>query len=817
MFEWIQEMPIDLPEVRLTDTARLVLDRRYRWRDEKGNFLETYKQMFWRVAWVVARAYPEESRLYWARKFYEVMARMDFLPNSPAIANAGRESACYSACFVIPISDSMRGIYQCVMENALVQKNGGGVGTDFTPLRPRGTHVNGTGGDASGPVSFMRVINYSTDSVKQGALRRGANMGILSVHHPDIMEFITCKSKLEPDNLRAFCSFCRHLMEAAGLSTAALDEICDSQGNPLPDWEKELKDLLATLPPGLRASAESHMRVLLDNQFKNFNISVAITNEFMQALADAEDYNLYDHPYSPERRVVGQLSATVVWDTIARSAWESGDPGLVFIDTVNENNPLLSVKGSIVATNPCAEQPLYAYESCCLGSINVSHFVIDPDSPNDKFDFDRLRDVVRTAVRFLDGVITVNHYPLEEIARASLDTRKIGLGIMGLADTLILLGIPYNSQAGREFAAAIMAVVDTEAASESTILGKEYGPYPASARTPEPHRSAGFRNCMRTTIAPTGTISMIAGCSSGIEPLFALGYTKTVMDGTKIQMLSPAVLEYLRRMGIDADSVMNKLIETGTAKDMNWPEHLKQVLLTASELTPQDHIAMQAAIQRHVNNAVSKTVNMPHSATIEDIKSIYVMAFQQGCKGITIYRDGSKSSQVLTAPRSAKASTPVPVVYARKRPNITYGSNERMPIGCGKCYVQIFEDDMGMCEIFTTVGKNGGCASAMLQALSIVVSHALRAGMDPADIALMLRGIRCPSPALVPSQSGQVLSCPDAIGIAIQNYLSRNGTQIEVKAAKPQLHLGACPECGSSMIDGGGCNVCSVCGYSRCG
>jgi len=564
---------LGIEEPKLTVNALEVLKRRYLLKDENGNIIETPAQMFRRVARAIARVdkrygeNPKESE----EIFYRMMARLEFLPNSPTLFNAGTRLGQLSACFVLPVEDSLESIFTAVKNMAIIEKTGGGVGFDFSRLRPKGDVVMSTKGVASGPVSFMRVFDVATEVIKAGGRRRGAMMGILRVDHPDILEFITAKQK-----------------------------------------------------PGF---------------LQNFNISVAVTDDFMKTLEEDGEYWLIN-PRNKEK--VGKLKAREVWDLMARSAWASGDPGVIFIDEVNRHNPTPEV-GRIEATNPCGEQPLLPYESCNLGSINLSRMVEDG-----RINWEKLRETVRNAVHLLDNVIDANKYPLKEIERITKANRKIGLGVMGFADMLIKLGIPYNSEQALELAEKLMRFIDEEAHKKSEEIAEKRGSFPNFDKSIWKDRYKAMRNATVTTIAPTGSISIIAGCSSGIEPLFAISFIRNVLDGTRLFETNPLFEIIAKERGFYNAGLLEEIAKTGSVQKIDKvPEDVKRVFVTALDIAPEWHVRMQAAFQKYTDNAVSKTVNMPFEATVEDVREVFELAWQLKCKGITVFRYGSKPEQVL--------------------------------------------------------------------------------------------------------------------------------------------------------------------------
>ena len=683
------------------------------------------------------------------RRFYQIMDNLEFLPNSPTLMNAGRDLQQLSACFVLPIPDSMEGIFDAVKHAALIHKSGGGTGFSFSRLRPQNDVVRSTGGVASGPVSFLKVFNAATEAVKQGGTRRGANMGILRVDHPDILEFIKCKQDNE--------------------------------------------------------------------EITNFNISVAITEGFMAAVEADETYDLIN-PRTGEP--MGQLPARDVFDLIVHHAWQNGEPGIVFLDRINEHNPTPKL-GEIESTNPCGEQPLLPYESCNLGSINLNKFVADGE-----VQWDKLREVIHTAVHFLDNVIDANVYPLPEIEEMTKANRKIGLGVMGFADMLIQLGIPYDSEDGIAMAEKVMGFIQQEGRAASTKLAELRGSFPNFAGSVfDQPGAAGMRNATVTTIAPTGTISIICGASSGIEPLFAIAFTRNIMDNDRLVEVNPLFEKVARERGFYSEELMERIAREGSLAHIEEiPEDVRRVFVTAHDISPEYHVRMQAAFQKYTDNAVSKTVNLPNSATVEDVAKVYWQAYHLHCKGITVYRDGSRSGQVLTVkapePQADSADSPgVPTATVRPRPATTWGRTLRIPTAHGNMYVTINEDEYGLCEVFAQTGKSGGDAAANNEAIARLISIGLRAGIPPEELIKQLRGIRSSTPVWF--NGGMVLSGPDGIAIALEQYLHwRNTGQEPTKihtAVDLAAPVGECPDCGGPLRFVEGCSTCHQCGYSKCG
>jgi ribonucleoside-diphosphate reductase alpha chain len=736
----------------LTPNAITVLERRYLIKDNQGKVIETPDGMFRRVARYIARAEllynPSADVKAWEEKFYQAMVMLDFLPNSPTLMNADRELGQLSACFVLPVEDSMESIFNAVKHTALIHKSGGGTGFSFSRLRPEKDKVGSTGGVASGPVSFIRAFDTATDVIKQGGMRRGANMAILNVEHPDIMKFITAKED--------------------------------------------------------------------QTSLSNFNLSVAVTAEFMRAVQQGEDYNLIN-PRSKE--VVGKLNAREVFDKIVDLAWKTGDPGIIFIDRINKHNPTPHL-GAIESTNPCGEQPLLPYESCNLGSINLSHMLKEEDG-SFVVDWDKLAATVKMSVRFLDNVIDMNKFPLPEIRERTLATRKIGLGVMGFADMLIRMRIPYDSEDALSLAGRLMRFISEHATAASVELAKERGVFPAFAGSvydkPDGLR---VRNATCTTIAPTGSLSIIAGCSSGIEPLFALSYVRHILDNDQLVEVNPYFEEVAKEEGFYSKELMQELAQGKHLKDIEGvPDWVKRVFVTAHDITPEWHVKMQAAFQKYTDNAVSKTVNFPFEATREDVARVYLMAYEEGLKGITIYRDRCRDQQVLTTGKGPAEKEKTGGLVPRKRPKTTKGVTEKVTTGCGNIYVTVNFDEEGICEVFASLGKAGGCASAQLEAIARLISLALRSGIDTASIVKNLKGIRCPSIAW--EEGHAILSCADAIGSVLEKHCQAAGTDAdEEKSAKkydpPRNTAGQCPECGSLLIFQEGCHHCQSCGYTRC-
>jgi len=731
----------------LSKNALTVLEKRYLIRDN-GKVLENPTDMFRRVAEAIAspdKKFGSQADLgKIAGEFYRLMAGLEFLPNSPTLMNAGRELGQLSACFVLPVGDSMEEIFDAVKYTALIHKSGGGTGFSFSRVRPANDVVRTTSGVSSGPISFMKVFDMATETIKQGGTRRGANMGILRVDHPDILNFIQCKTD--------------------------------------------------------------------QNHLTNFNISVGLTEAFMRAVERGTPYSLIN-PRNGE--AAGSLAAREVFDRIVKQAWQNGEPGIVFLDRLNRDNPTPHV-GIIESTNPCGEQPLLPYESCNLGSINLGLM-----AKEGRIDWDRLKEVVHLAVHFLDNVIELNKYPLPQIAEMTHANRKIGLGVMGWADMLIALGIPYNSEEAIALAEKVMQFLQAEGHAASRRLAKERGAFPNFKGSIYDQRGEPLlRNATVTTIAPTGTLSIIANASSGIEPIFAVSFVRQVLDNNTLVEVNPQFEKIAREQGFFSPKLMKEIAEHGSIQDLEEiPAEVRRLFVTAHDITPEDHIRMQAAFQKFTDNAVSKTVNFSRHATVEEVREVFELAYRLGCKGVTIYRDGSRDQQVLSTGRKAEetegaADNGKKVV--RKRPMALKGWTYRMQTGCGPLYVTINEDENGLFELFTTMGKAGGCAASQSEAIGRMVSLAWRSGVHVNSVVKQLMDISCHS------QSGfgenRVRSCADAVAKAIQQHLSSNGHgEIErEEVEKVPLFKGACPECGGIVEHEGGCSVCHACGYSEC-
>ena len=748
---------------RWSEAALRVLRERYLTR-EQGEVIETPEEMCWRVARAIAEAEGRFGRTAAAQReiataFYEMMVDGYFLPNSPTLMNAGKGNHLqYSACYVLPVGDSMEEIFESIKAAAIIQQSGGGTGFAFSRLRPKNDIVRSTGGRASGPVSFLRVFNAATEAVRQGGMRRGANMGVLRVDHPDILEFIECK---------------------------------------------------------------------LEGGVTNFNISVGATEAFMDALIAGGDYDLVN---PRDGQVAGRLAARDVFQRIVRAAWRTGDPGLVFLDRINASpaNPTPELT-SIEATNPCGEQSLPPWDACNLGSINVARFVREaPAGGRSEVDWDELERVVRLAVRFLDDVIEVNPYPLPQIAATVKANRRIGLGIMGWADLLFLLSIPYDSEEALALAERLMGFIQEKGHDQSARLAEERGPFP---NFPRSIYRAGrpLRNSNVTTIAPTGTISMIAGCSSGIEPLFALAFEHRV-PGPEGERVLPFVSETFERLartrGFHSDALMAEVVRRGSVQDVpGIDESVRAVFKTAHDIDYRWHVRHQAAFQKQTDNGVSKTINLPHDATEDDVAQAYLLAWQEGCLGITVFRDGSKGSQVLhvgVGQSEAGAAGP-PDRVIKPRPHSLPGATYRMETPIGTAFITVNDTPGGdPFEVFVQVGKAGTDTMAVAEALGRLVSLILRlpSPLSPRrrvdEVVSQLSRIGGGQPTGF--GASKILSLPDALARTLSEHVGERATSGPSVSSSPRRLIGdLCRECGqATFIYEEGCKKCVSCGFNEC-
>lgn len=749
-----------------SESASRVLNERYLMKRD-GVVIETPDEMCWRVARAIAAAEGrwsgEETVGRYEAEFYDVLVDRKFMPNSPTLMNAGTGNGLqYSACYVLPVGDSIPEIFDTLKNAAIIHQSGGGTGFAFSRIRRKDSIVSRSGGRASGPVSFLRVYNAATEAVKQGGTRRGANMGILRVDHPDVLEFIECKN---------------------------------------------------------------------DGGITNFNISIAITDLFMDALARDDYYDLVD-PASHE--VTNRLRAREVWDRIVESAWRTGDPGLVFIDRINNSpaNPTPEI-GLIEATNPCGEQPLLPNEACNLGSLNLATFVVEQGGVKE-IDWPELERVAKLCTRFLDDVIEANPYPLPEIDAMVKANRRIGLGIMGWADLLFELGIPYDSDEAVQLADRLWSFVERASHQESQELARERGPFANWDRSIY-RDGPPLRNSTVTTIAPTGTISIIADASSGIEPIFALAFQHKV-DDRKLTFVNPMFTEVARRRGIDREDVMARVSAQGTVHGVDGvPEDIQRVFVTAHEVAPEWHVRMQAAFQRHTDNGVSKTINLPNDATRDDVEQAYELAWNLGCLGITVFRDGCKGVQVLNvgvdtnkteAPVEERSTqAPLPGMAAiQPRPRVVKGETHRVETPLGTAYVTVnMDNDDEPLEAFVNIGSSGSDVMAFAEALGRLISLVLRTPSPLtrrekiAQIVDQLSGIG--GSRSVGFGAQRVLSLPDALSQVLAEYTQKVEEQVERTGVLPDLAVRGdlCPSCGwAAFTHEEGCKKCHFCGYSEC-
>ncbi len=759
------------PEPIVSENALLVLKKRYLLRNERGEIVETPKEMYERVARAIAEVdknYPvfKEKLSETEEKFYSIMSQGYFLPNSPTLMNAGTKMGQLSACFVLPVEDSMEGIFESLKHAAIIHKSGGGTGYSFSRLRPKGDIVRTTGQIASGPVSFMKVFDAATEAVKQGGRRRGANMGILKINHPDIEEFITCK-----------------------------DDV---------------------------------------TKITNFNISVAITDDFMEALKRGDKEYPLINPRNGE--ITRKVNPRELWEKLVYQAWKNGEPGVVFIDRINKTHTLKGV-GEIEATNPCGEKPLLPYESCNLGSINLAKFYkgtpwyLENKRPStweevkNRVDFEKLKEIVEISVHFLDNVIDANIYPLPEIERMTKLNRKIGLGVMGFADLLYLLGIPYSSPDTLKAAEEIMKFIQENAHRKSVEIGEIKGPFVNIDKSI--FKGTKRRNSVVTTIAPTGTISMIADTSAGIEPNFALTYVKNVMGGERLLYVNKYFKEAAEALGFYSEELMEALSRMPTIKKIeDIPEHIREIFEVTFDISPEQHVRIQAAFQKYVEDAVSKTINLPEEASPKDIEKAYLLAYELGCKGITVYRHGSRPGQVYDTAKKEEEKRPKKL-KPRPRPKAVSGRTYKIKSELGTVYITINEDEYGPHEVFVQLGKSGSSANALTEAIGRLISLALRSGIDPMEIVDQLKGIR----SMPTWDDGEViLSCPDGIGKVLEKHLKGEQLGIfpeskkekrviyeaEYKNTNHFSYREICPECGGVMIHAEDCLTCPHCGHSKC-
>lgn len=757
----------DFSPAKVSENARVVLEHRYLLKNDDGNLVEDPDGLFRRVANALAKpdktygATTEEIKET-SEEFYQMLSSLEFLANSPTLMNAGTKAGTLSACFVLPLEDSMEGIMKTAHDAAMVQKYGGGTGFALSELRPKGATIKTTHGKACGPIAALKLLSSVSTLVTQGGKRDGANMAVMNVHHPDIEEFIDCKTT--------------------------------------------------------------------EGEIHNFNISVGATDNFMQAVKENKDYDLID-PRTKE--IVGTKNAYDLFRKIVKGAWKNGEPGMIFMDEVNRRSPVSHI-GEMTATNPCGEQPLLPNESCNLGSIDLAKFVNDTETD---IEWDKLKKTTRTAVHFLDNTIDANKYAIPEIKKANKLSRKIGLGVMGFADMLIKLKLSYDSEEAVEAGRKVMNFIQQETDKKSEELAELRGPFDAwEGSRPQLNGDKPIRNACRLTVAPTGTISMIAGCSSGIEPVFSLAYRKqNILEGKTLYYVDKNLEKVAKERKFYSEDLIEHLSNGGSLQERSdVPEDVKKIFRTAPDINPEYHVRMQAAFQESVDAGISKTINFPNDATEDDVTKTYMLSWELKCKGITVYRAGSREKEVLTTGTSDKEEnssqeSTIKFVSATKRPSELFGVTRRVYTGRGNLYVTVnMSEDGKPFEIFAALGKAGGNDSAMAEAVSRMVSLTLRSGIDPKESITQLKGITD-----VPAwNEGELIrSVPDAIANVLEKiYETKNDSQISITELTDNsiisndqdaetaalLQSETCPECQSSLAFEEGCQKCYSCGYSKC-
>lgn len=803
----LMEAPADLPEPDLSKNSLTVLAHRYLIKGPDRKPIETPKQLFWRVASHIAsveKTYPGGNVAkadYYAREFYHLMASRKFLPNSPCLMNAGREMGMLSACFVIPVGDSIEEIFSSIKATALIQKAGGGTGFDFSRLRPKGDVVHTSGGTTEGPLSFIQVFSAATNAIQQGAFRRGANMGILRVDHPDVLDFITFKDDL--------------------------------------------------------------------TKLTNYNISITVTDRFIEELKrDRNIIHTVKNPRTKEEKPLmkdgKEVTVGEIWDMIVEHAWRTGEPGVVFIDRINALNPIKNV-GLIEATNPCGEQPLHGWDSCNLGSVNVGYFVNEGADGKATFDWEGFKETTHLATRFLDNVIDVNNYTIPEIDKMSKTTRRVGLGVMGFADALFKLGIPYNSEEGCAFGEKVMKALNDESHNASEKLGHERGVFPAWKGSDWEKAGRKLRNSYTTTVAPTGTISIIANCSGGIEPMFSLAFYRQVLDGETLVEANEVFVKAAKEKGFYSEELLKELARQGTVAHIEGaPEDVKKVFVCAHDITPDWHMKMQAAFQRHTDSSISKTINFPNSATVEDVRKIYELAIELNVKGVTVYRDGCRDKQPMALEHGVKDKAKVGIkdkktgnghddatahaiaeeaeLVPARLPEIMPSLRVRQFTPFGNMHVKISVDPKTEkeMEVFAQLGKGGDVANSDLEAICRMLSLFLRCGGSMTLAMKQLDGIG--SSLTIPTKEGRIMSLADGLSKAVRKYLNAKNqfglkalllgettpealaaveTKVEGSGKAPGTSDVArfkvkCPACTMALAFEEGCVKCYSCGFSQC-
>ncbi len=826
-----KKIKIVLKAPMMSENARYIAETRYAIRNEKGESVENIQDILWRVASSIAKGDEHfgtdnaeiEKK---AVDFYEIMAEQKFLPNTPCLVNAGKVKQQLSACFVLPIEDSMDSILETLTHMAQIHKSGGGTGFSFTRLRPSGDYIKSSGGTTAGPVSFMQAYNDVTGQVKQGGVRRGANMGMLSIDHPDVLRFAV--AKLDEYSITNF-----------NISLAVTNNFMGKieSDKDFVDNDDFPEDIIEKI-----RLAEANRDI--DAKLREIDAEVAKLYEWAKAKKEGEGYELIN---PRDGRVILKLNAYRVFNLITRLAWQYGDPGLIFIDRMNEasSNPVPHL-GKIEATNPCGEQPLLPYDACNLGSINLAKFVLEKNQDKLDLDWEELDRVVNEAVHFLDNVVEVNDFPISKIREMVDKTRRIGLGVMGFADMLFKLGVAYNSLEGIEWAEKTMKFISESAKKATQKLAIERGVFPEWERSVYGQTNYRPRNMALTTIAPTGTISLLADASSGIEPLFSLGYQKNTIEGKILYIMNPFFVETLKERGIYSEELMDKIVKNGGKLEgiEEIDDELKKVFITALEISPEWHIRIQAAFQKYIDNAVSKTINFPKEAGVEEVRKAYKLAYDLGTKGITIYRSGSREKEVIQEVKNKSPSSPEATTKRdkKKTPEAARGIRLRKACDVGKVYTSVFfEEGDGPVEVFVNLGKSGGYLAGSAEVTGRLASLALKYGANLEEVADELVGISCGQ--RVGFGNGSVLSMFDAVGKSLleiskgeqldlfegekerieipQKIISKEKdilADIRKKQADTESAFSSCPDCGSPLYAEEGCFKCSnaFCGYSKC-
>lgn len=830
--------PTKLAEPKLSENSWYIGKTRYSKRDAQGNPIETPKELFWRVAYNIATAErlyggDEKAHLATAAKFYRLMATRKFLPGTPTLLNAAKPKQQLSSCFVLPVPDDLVGILESATDMALIHKSGGGTGFSFSRLRPKNDILSSSGGSTTGPISFMQMYNDITLSIRQGGVRRGANMGILHYNHPDILLFAIYKlDEFTLTNFNISVTTTKEFFDQISIDKQLLSD----------DYEKDFDfDMLIT------EVREAHQTRDMDLKIVRLDTAVAKLTEWCK-----EETPGYGYPLINPRNlaVAGRLNAKKVFDLITRFAWQYGDPGMIFIDQINDSraNPTPKL-GKIEATNPCGEQPLLPYDACTLGSINLALFV---DGNN--FDWDALRQTIHESIHFLDNVLDMNEYPIEKVKNMVRQIRRIGFGIMGFADALLAMNIGYNTDEGVRMAEQVMQFIQKESDIASVKLAEKRGVFPAfKGSIYDKPGEIMPRNGARTTIAPTGTIAMLADTSSGCEPLFALTYAKNTIEGKRIFQTSSHFVAALKKHGLYSEELLEK-IQSGGGSIQNMssiPDELKKVFVVAGDILPEWHLKIQAAFQKYVDNAISKTINFPNTASIQDVRNAYLSAHEIGCRGITIYRDGSREKQVLEVKKdssyydklddSVKSEkpeqeiTPDTPVSLKPRPEVLKGRTHKIATPLGKAFISINEDDGGnIFELFINVGRAGSDITADAEAIGRLISMTFRIPSSYSSdqvaqkVISQLRGIG--GSGSTGFGINRVRSLADAVAKVIEQHQatkqaieqpdeepSQPETASLFEADKSDIHTDICPDCGSaSLRNVEGCQKCELCGYSKC-